>query len=228
MHFEFVDNGGRKPKSDPPIYPPVAQSFFDASADTAAPADELEDAPQPAAATTPTGYSLDVEILQRKLDRLGYHEVGEIDGRMGGKTKGVITAFMNDRGQKSDGSLTPDVTREVGEALAEGWSRPIADQRANATAKDIAPKVEAVRQTLWQRFWAKVTAGGAALGLTGSSLSGYFDSVKEKLGWARSSLSNIPPEVWFLIIGAVALLVWYSANRATQATVRDYNTGRLN
>ncbi len=249
MHFEAVDNGGRKPQSAPPVFQPVAHLFDEPSA--AAPADEFEDTADneheaedvPAAAAINVQpehakYDLAIEVLQHKLVGLNYHEIGDADGLWGGKTRGAVTAFMNDRGKSPDG-LTNDagftspaantiVSNEINAAISENWSRPIAPARANATAKDIAPKVEAVRQSLWQRFWAKVGAGFAAVGLTGSSLSSTFDTVREKLDTFHTYLSKVPPEIWFVIIGVVAALAWYSASKVTESTVKDFNTGRLN
>lgn len=175
-------------------------------------------------------YSLDTEILQRKLDRLGYHEVGDADGRWGGKTKGALTALLNDRGSTIvvNGGPTPAINDIISKALAEGWTRPIAAKRANATAKDIAPKVESVRLNLWQRFSAKITAGVATLGFAGSTLSDTFDVIKDKTSGVRQFFSDIPTPLWFLIVAGVAGLTWYLTNKAAQATTKDYNVGKVN
>jgi lysozyme family protein len=173
-------------------------------------------------------YNVDVEILQHKLIRMNYHEVGDADGYWGGKTRGAVTAFMNDRGQKTDGNFTPEVSAELSKALTEGWTRPIAPARANANAKDLSPKVEVVRQTLLQRFWAKISATFAALGFAGSSISSYWHQTVENLQPVHNFLSGIPPEVWFLIVGLVAGVTWYISTRATDAAVKDFNTGRIN
>lgn len=244
MHFEFVDNGGRKPKSPPPVYSaPVA--LFDAApaaidedcdhgGEGGCSHDEFEDeadvdeaAPSPAAGG---GYSLDIEILQRKLLKLGYHELGEPDGGVGGtsKTYAVVTAFMRDRGKVSDGTVTSAVTAELGAALAEGWTRPIAAARAGATAKDIAPKFEAVRQNLLQRFWAKIVVWFGSAGAVASGASDQFSSVNEKLSPIKHFFASTPGWVWFVLIVLLAIIVVLSANKATQAQTRDYNTGRLN
>ncbi len=135
---------------------------------------------------------------------------------------------LHERSRAADGTVTPAVVTEISRAVSEGWTRPIANSRANATAKDIAPKVESVRLNLWQRFCAKVATGFAALGFTGSSLSGYFQTAQEKLAVVHSAFSKIPPEVWFLIVGLVAAVVWYFSTRAAQASAKDYNVGRLN
>jgi len=239
MHFEAVDNGGRKPKSPPPAWPaaitPVA--FMET---TSAPEDEFEDeeAPHPSSSQINdqginvqpknSTYDVDIEILQHKLIKLNYHEVGDPDGYWGGKTRGAVTAFMSDRGLTTDGAFTTAVSSELNKALAENWSRPISPQRANATARDIAPKVDVVRQTLLQKFWAKIAAGFAAIGFTGSSISSWFHEANEKLAPVRDFLKGVPPEVWFIIIGAVAGLAWYASSRATKAAVQDYNTGKIN
>ncbi len=247
MHFEAVDNGGRKPKSAAPRYTPAVHLF---DIPTSAPADEfmddddhneheiekpeLPDVNQRPVSDPPNVqpehavYNLDVEILQRKLVKMNYHELGDADGYFGGKTRGAITAFMNDRGQPTDGTFTPAVTNEVNKAITEGWSRPIAPSRANATAKDVAPKVEAVRLTLWQRLGAKVTAGLAAVGFTGTTLSSTFQWVQDKMSGVHSFFAKVPPEIWFLGMGIVAVAVWWVSSRAAESAVKDYNNGRIN
>jgi hypothetical protein len=93
-----------------------------------------------------------------------------IDSLINGKTRGAITAFLGDRGIIAAAGISPALTAEIAKAKGEGWSRPVAPKRAYATAKDIAPKVEAVKQNAWSRFWSKVlavpsTAGAATWGV---------------------------------------------------------------
>lgn len=176
----------------------------------------------------PTTYSLDVEIVQRKLDGLGYHDVGDLDGKWGGKTKGAITAFLNDRHVQAEASVSPVVTDAISAALAEGWTRPISEKRANATAVDIAPKVEAVRQSLWQRLVAKVTGAGAGGVAVVTGVGSQFGAVNDKLSPIKEFFANIPGWAWFALIAFAALAVWLSANKAAVATVNDYNTGKIN
>lgn len=240
MHFEFVDNGGRLPKSKPPSFSKVAHIFEPVEA----PADEFEDENFRAEEPPPvpqgeehinvqperTPYSMDIEIVQRKLDRLGYHDVGEADGRWGGKTKGALTAFLNDRGSSIvvNGGLTPAINAAISTALAEGWTRPIAASRANATEKDIAPKVEAVRQSLWQRLGAKITGWGAGAMALISGASDQFSALNDKLSPVKQFFVNTPGWVWFALIACAAAIIYLSANRAASATVKDYNTGKIN
>lgn len=195
-------------------------------------ADDVEDDPQPQINVQPAKaqYSLDIEIVQRKLDHLGYHDVGEVDGRWGGKTKGALTAFLNDRGVDIvvNGGLTPAINAAISAALAEGWTRPIAVKRATAKAEDIAPKVEAVRQSLWQRLGAKITG---AFGLGAAAVSGVSDnfaSVNDKISPVKDFFTATPGWVWFALIALGALVIYLSADKAKRATVTDYNTGKIN
>jgi len=183
-------------------------------------------------------YSLETEMLQTKLVAMDYHEIGEPDGKWGGKTRGAVTAFMNDRGRSPDGLTTesgfvnPDaravVTSEISRAVQDKWKRPIAPSRANATPKDIAPKVETVKLSLWGRLSAKITAGIAALGLGGSGLSDTFTTVRNKLYPVQEFFNQVPGSVWFALMLVVAGVVWYVTDRAAKSTTKDYNTGRLN
>lgn len=230
MHFEFVDNGGREPKSPRPVWPKT-QSLISAPADEIddAPQDEFEDGDAPSNVQPVTASpSIDVETVQRKLDMLGYHEVGAVDGVWGGKTAAAIAAYKNDRGLTGDPVIDKPLIASIDKSVADGWSRPVAPERANVTAKDIAPKVEAVRQTLWQRFWAKVTGFGAMIVAAFKGASDYFDSLKEYVQPVMNWFADVPAWVWFVGIGGVALLLYLSANKATDSIVDAKRTGRLN
>lgn len=237
MHFEFVDNGGRKPKMAAPSGVGKPMRLIDDPEDDA-PADELDDVqidpgPPPHAVNVqaPTApYKMQVETTQRSLEALGYHDVGEIDGRWGGKTKGALTAFLNDRGSeiKVNGGITPAIEEAISEAREEGWTRPISTTRATATAKDIAPKVEAVRQSLWQRLVAKVTGAGAATGAAAMGAASQFGAVNEQLSPVKDFFASVPGWAWFALVATAALALYLSSNRTALATTSDYNTGKIN
>jgi lysozyme len=173
-------------------------------------------------------YNVKVEVVQRELSRMKYFEVGEIDGKWGGKTAGGIKAFFNDRGLTDKAEMGDLLDNEIALAKSEGWSRPISPTRANATPRDIAPKVEAVKVSLWGRLTAKIGAGIAALGFGGSTVSDTFATVQYKMSPLREFFDSIPASVWFLLMGVVAAAVWYITDRAAKAGTKDYNTGRLN
>lgn len=173
-------------------------------------------------------FSVAVKVVQTELLALGYYEVGDVDGKWGGKTAGAIRAFFNDRGISDRAEMGDLLNNEIAQVKADGWTRPIAPSRANAQPKDIAPKVEAVRVSLWGQLTAKIAAGFAAVGITGSGISSIFQSVQDTFYPVRNFFSKIPPEVWFGLMGVTALAVWYVTNRAAKAATKDYNTGRLN
>lgn len=173
-------------------------------------------------------FDVAVKVVQTELDAMGYHEVGDIDGKWGGKTAGAIRAFFNDRGIPDRAEMGALLNNEITQAKADGWTRPIAPSRANATPAEIAPKVETVRVSLWGRFTAKIAAGFAAVGLGGSTVSSAFQSVQDTFYPVRNFFAKIPPEAWFILMGIVACSVWYVTNRAAKAATKDYNTGRLN
>ena len=173
-------------------------------------------------------YDIKVKLVQQELDALGYHEVGDNDGQWGGKTAGAIKAFFNDRGLTDRAEMGDLLYNEIAQAKSEGWTRPIAPSRANATPKDIAPKVETVKVSLWGRLTAKVAAALGGLGFAGSSMSSTFDTVRNKLYPVQDFFDSIPGPVWFLLMIGVSGAVWYFTNRAATAATKDYNTGRLN
>jgi hypothetical protein len=179
-------------------------------------------------------YDVSVEVVQRELDAMGYHEVGDIDGLWGGKTAAAIKAFFTDRGTMQQSGL-PAVAEmgqtlndEISKAKAEGFSRPIDPSRANAKPADIAPKNEVVRVSLWSKLYAKIATGAAALGIGGSSVSQIYSSAQGAISPVRQALKDVPPELWLGILGLVSLLVWYATSRTANAATKDYNTGRTN
>jgi hypothetical protein len=225
MHFEFVDNGGRSPKSSRPVWP-KAQTFMPA-AETDAPADEFEDDEPLNIQPVATSPKIDVETIQRRLDSLGYHEVGGVDGLWGGKTAAAIAAFKNDRGITGPAVIDKTLTDAL-DAIPAGWTRPIAPERANVTAKDIAPAVPAVQQTLWQRLVAKVTGFGALIAAAFKGVSDQFSGVKEYVQPVMDFFTDVPGWLWLVGIGGAAFWLYLSSNKATNSIVDDKRSGRLN
>lgn len=180
-------------------------------------------------------YSNDVRRVQAALNALGYHEVGTVDGLMGGRTRGAIAAFMNDRHEVATTSINPALTAELDKAKAEGWTRPIAPGRAYATADDLAPKVPAVAATQRAGLWSKVMGwlgigGAAAQGIAtvipaaNDQVSPYWSMAQ---GWFKW-LVDVPGWVPMLIVGVVAFVIWNESRKSKNAQVADYQTGRLN
>lgn len=181
-----------------------------------------------------SNYSADVERVQSALDKLGYHEVGDVDGLMGGRTRGAITAFMNDRHQLPETSITPALMAEIGRAQSERppWTRPIAPDRAYATAKDIAPKVDSVKQNAWSRFLSKLLAIPSTVGAVGWGVVGNIpaahDAAAPFISIVKENVSSIPGWVYLVGLAVIGGAIWYMNNKTEASTVADYQTGRIN
>lgn len=178
-------------------------------------------------------YSLEVELIQRKLIDMKYFEVGDPDGKIGGKFVAGVAAFMTDRGKDPNrGQLTPELKAEIAKASAERlpdgtpWTRPISPTRANATAKDIAPKVASVNANWYQKLIAWVMGLPALVGAGVKALFGNDPS--SYIGQVKDVLASIPTEFWLLGVAGLAAAVYFAAKVAQDATVKDYNEGKIN
>lgn len=67
-----------------------------------------------------------VREVQARLKALGYHEVGQVDGQIGPRTRAAILAFRDDNGLP----LVPIIDVALTEALASAEPRPVAAARA--------------------------------------------------------------------------------------------------
>jgi hypothetical protein len=180
-------------------------------------------------------YSLEVELIQRQLIDFKYFEVGDPDGKIGGKFVAGVAAFMTDRGRDPNkGRLTPELKAEIAAAKAEKlpdgrpWSRPIAPSRANATAKDIAPKVESVNQTWYTKLWAYVMGIPAAAIAAFKSIFGDYNDPSSYIYQVKSFFGAIPVEYYAFVAAGIAGIILWQATKAQNATVKSYNEGKIN
>lgn len=67
-----------------------------------------------------------VREVQARLKALGYHEVGQIDGQIGPRTRSAILAFRDDHGMP----LVPIIDVALTEVLARAEPRSVAPERA--------------------------------------------------------------------------------------------------
>jgi GH24 family phage-related lysozyme (muramidase)/peptidoglycan hydrolase-like protein with peptidoglycan-binding domain len=175
-------------------------------------------------------YNITVELLQTKLeDGLGYFEVGTIDGKWGGRTRGAITAFMNDRGQPANnGYLTAAVVDEINKALKEGWKRPIAEARSQATPSDVDKKVPIVSQNYWQQVWATLLGVPTAV----VSLVKYiFGDQPNPAGYIepiKNAINAIPPELYLIAVVGICIAVFVQARKVQSTTTKAYQEGKIN
>lgn len=257
MHFEGCDRGepartfdqwlaalGGAPKKKerakaaPPV---IEEDFEDEPAAVPAPpvAAPAPAAPKPAPPipdrTTVQG---DPEIwhMQLRLDAMKYFP-GELDGAWGGKTGGAISGFLNDRHSDLPAPTSVEAFREIQEALKEeiseaetevpSFTRPIAPERAQATAQDIAPKVETVQATGWSRLLAKLGIGGSVGSLGIGSLSEQLGGVGSYLDPLVNLAKSMPWQLWVGLFSLVLVGLWLLSRRAEEATTQLYRDGRL-
>lgn len=174
-------------------------------------------------------YDAEVETLQKLLVSMNYHEVGDIDGKWGGKFVAGASAFMNDRGKDPNrGLVTPELKTEINAAKNEGWSRPIDPKRANATAKDLAPKVPSINQTWWQKVWGYALGIPAAATAAFKSIFGDYSDPTSFIYSVKSFFGAIPSEYYFAAIAGIAAIVVVQAIRSQNATVKAYQRGEIN
>jgi hypothetical protein len=226
MHYEFVDNGGRKPKSAKPVWPPVARVI--ANVVPQAPADEIEgetsdDAPPAAPEPLPHDPTAtgDPEIyaVQKRL-KARHYSPGAIDGLWGSGTSGAIAGFINDRGGNIAVPASLDafnaerdaIKAELGRAESQGWFRPVTAERASGDAKTVAtvaPDVVPQKQNFLVTAWASAVAFvtwlyNLASGYVSQAWD-FFTDHKDDLPTDPSYLSpaweyvgKVPASVWIM------------------------------
>jgi hypothetical protein len=106
--------------------------------------DPVHDALQPTTPTKPNKpvvlkepangvYSADVLAVQKRLDEIGYPEVGSFDGKWGSKTRAAVLAFRADAGLP----IEPVIDAALLSALMTAGKRDAAPARAMATLADL-------------------------------------------------------------------------------------------
>lgn len=169
--------------------------------------------------------SADIESVQRRLDKLGYHEVGIPDGKWGGRTAGAIAAFKNDRHVIGPAVIDKGLLEELDKAEGENWGRPISKERSQADEKTVekkAPEIKPVKQTRFRAFWAVVSSAFLA------AVNAMADYFKDALSWVwdlKQYAAEAPAWVWFVLAALVALSIWYAANNGAKGMVDAFRNG---
>ena len=162
---------------------------------------------------------MSVRDVQARLRSLGYHEVGEVDGRMGPRTRGAILAFRDDNSLP----LNPIIDVALTEALERASPREIAPERASGTPAE-------------SRI---VTASNAQIGLgvigaagsIGSQIAPALLEAERARDMAGRVFTLIGLESWLAnalpwIGAAVFIGVVIYALRAKAARIDDYRSGK--
>ena len=162
---------------------------------------------------------MSVQDVQRRLKSLGYHEVGQIDGQIGPRTRAAILAFRQD----NDLALAPIIDVALTEALKAASSREVAPERASGVPTESRIVMAAN---------AQIGLGviGAA-GSLGSQLAPALVEAEQARDVAGRMLALIGLEGWLSAalpwIGAAVFIgVIIYALRAKAARIEDHRTGR--
>lgn len=185
----------------------------------------IQDAEQPIHADPVPAASVAAEVVQRRLEAMGYFP-GKIGDVPGGMTAGAVAAFKLDRGVGNDGTIDAALMAELDLAEAQGFKRPIAAARAEATEETIAPKVEAVRQNWFSRMGAKILSIPSMIG---AAVAGAWDELPDAKSYLepfKDFVTDMPGWVWFLAVGGVGLYLWHSTRKTGAAVLKDFQEGR--
>lgn len=212
MHFEAMDNHGHQPKNPAPNASTVTSAL-----NVQPVKDEVEVDPV-------------LKELQGVLLDMGYYETGEADGFDGGKTQAGIAAFLKDS-QLAKYTTYATLLDYAKRRKGTGYMRPIAPVRAYATAADIAPKVESVKANKVNLLIGKVlsipSAIGGAIWGTVSFIPDAYNAVAPYASIVKEYADTIPGWVYLLIISVGGYLIYRASKKTQQATVADWQTGRL-
>lgn len=182
---------------------------------TPAPADAR---PDPVEAITDTATVMQV---QNRLKELGYTEVGEADGKVGKMTKTAILAFRNE----NDMPLVDYIDQAMRIALLDAKPRNLAPARADAKPAEVREQVPEAKAAWWTQMGAWVLGIPAAIG---TAVSGVLDNLDGSRGYLepiKNFAGDIPPWVWFLAVGGIALFMWLKSRQAQVASVTAFQTG---
>lgn len=163
--------------------------------------------------------TMSVEEVQGRLKELGYHEVGQIDGKIGPRTRAAILAFRQD----NDLALVPIIDVALTAALDRASPREIAPERASG-----APAESRI-----------VTASNAQIGLGVIGAAGSIGSqiapalleaeqARDMAGrvFTLIGLENVLSNALPWIGAAVFIGVVIYALRAKAARIDDHRTGK--
>lgn len=167
----------------------------------------------------------EVESVQRKLDTLGYPEVGAFDGKWGTKTRAAVLAFRADNGLPLD----PLVDQQLLAALMVAKPRPVSPARAEATVADLramgAPEVHAADLS---QAGGVVLAGGGILGTVSPIIQQaqqYSDMFSQVSGIVGTVQGFITDNLWLLLL-AIGGIVVYEAWRIKRVRLLKHQTGQ--
>lgn len=166
-----------------------------------------------------------IESVQKKLDEIGYPEVGAVDGKWGNKTRAVILAFRADKGLP----LVPTIDDQLMAALMVAGPRYVSPVRANATVADLrAEGAEDVHAADVSQIGGGVAAGGGALALVGNTLDAgeNYSGIFQRAAALLDPIKGFIQSNAMIILVVVGGIVVYQAYRMKQIRLAKHQTGQ--
>ncbi len=168
-----------------------------------------------------------VELVQRRLNELGYTEVGSMrpdgtyDGILGTMTQTAILAFRNDNGLPLSATIDDDLL----EMLDKAEPRKIAPAREDAPIDKVAKSAPETAANWRTEVVAKYGAIGTVLVYVVDFFLGQFKAGRETLQPVFDFVGSVPTFVWVALFVAVLGAVWYHHYRGRVAGVQAFRTG---
>lgn len=163
--------------------------------------------------------TMSVEEVQRRLKDLGYHEVGQIDGKVGPRTRAAILAFRQD----NDLALVPIINVALTDTLTTARPRSVAIERATGRPE---------RSRILAASNAQIALGAAGYaGIAISDVAPLVGQAEEGRGLATRlfdlvGLGSYAPVIMPVLGAAIFLTVIVLAWKARAARIEDHRTGR--
>ena len=163
--------------------------------------------------------TMSVRDVQSRLRSLGYHEVGEVDGKIGPRTRAAILAYRDDNSLP----LNPIIDLALTEALLVAKSRPVSSERA-------AGIPEGSRIVSAANAQIAIGAAGSA-GLALNDVAPLITKAEDGQDLASRILNLVGfgsyAGVVMPALGALIFVaVIYFALKAKAARIEDHRTGR--
>jgi hypothetical protein len=157
----------------------------------------------------------DCAAVQRMLMGRGY--VLKDDGKFGGDTTGMISAFMLDRGLSGAAVLNDALVNELLQAEQEDWTRPIAKARAEATTKELREELPEVNEASKAQTTQNAVVGTGIFGTFMTFVYNSWETAANFLSPLTSLLNDVPWYGWCGLFAVVLFILWTVSKRAGNA-----------
>ena len=161
----------------------------------------------------------EIKVIQHHLKDLGYHEVGNIDGQFGARTRAAVLAFRADNGLP----LNPDVDTVLVEALQKAKPRAVSAERATGQPEG---------SRIIKAANGHITTGIVGMaGVAASVVAPAIETAERAKDMTERTVGLLNLNDWLMPVlpwagAAIFLAVIILAWKAKAARIEDYRTGR--